>query len=159
MFEKYLQYFVIKGIIFYMDKKQLTITLSIIGGVLVLILVVALIIHGCNKKNDVLVPTETTTSSETTTEATTTESETEPSVTTDEGEVIVRPDGDTTTTTTTAATDSGSGSGSGSGSATNTPKPTATATPTPKPDAPTTAPTSSTDNGVIELPFVPADEL
>ena len=34
MFEKYLQYFVIKGIILYMDKKQLTITLSIIGGVL-----------------------------------------------------------------------------------------------------------------------------
>ena len=74
-----------------MNKKQLTITLSVIAGVLVLILVIALVIRSCNKK-DVLVPTETTTTAEetTTTEATT-ESETEPPITTEEGEVIIGP--------------------------------------------------------------------
>ena len=77
-----------------MNKKQLTITLSVIAGVLVLILVIALVIRSCNKK-DVLVPTETTTTAEetTTTEATT-ESETEPPITTEEGEVIIGPDDD-----------------------------------------------------------------
>ena len=63
-----------------MDKKQLTITLSIVAGVLVLVLAIALIARGCSKKEN-LVPTDSTTTT-TTADATTTttESETEPTV-------------------------------------------------------------------------------
>ena len=48
-----------------MDKKRLTIILSIVAGVLVLTLVIALIVRGCSNK-EVLVPTDTTATTTTT---------------------------------------------------------------------------------------------
>jgi hypothetical protein len=143
-----------------MDKKQTLVVVGIVAAVIVIILGVVFGLKSCKKEED-LVPVESTTTSAGVSDGSSVVSDvTDPSSpVTEFGEQIIGPDGeiviiptgsDATTAGGSGSGNSGSGSGNGgSGQTTDQTNDTLI-----QPTLPT-----SEDDGVIELPFVPADQL
>ena len=138
-----------------MDKKQTLVVVGIVAAVIVIILGVVFGLKSCKKEED-LVPVESTTTSAGVSDGSSVVSDvTDPSSpVTEFGEQIIGPDGEIVIipTGSDATTAGGSGSGSGNGGSGQTTDPTNDTLIQP------TLPTSE-DDGVIELPFVPADQL
>lgn len=136
-----------------MNKQKLTVILSVTAAVLMVVLIVLIAARSCGKQ-DTLV--EEPSGSVTVSDATVSESEesssdTEATTTEEPGEVIIGIDDDITesnadqTNASSGGSNGGSGSGNGSNGGSNS--------------GSNEGSESSEGDGVIELPFVPADEL
>ncbi|MBP5261296.1 MAG: hypothetical protein J6Z43_04110 [Clostridiales bacterium] len=136
-----------------MDKKQTLVVVGIVAAVIVIILGVVFGLKSCKKEED-LVPVESTTTSAGVSDGSSVVSDvTDPSSpVTEFGEQIIGPDGEIVIIPTGSDATTAGGSGSGNSGSGQTPDPTNDTLIQP------TLPTSE-DDGVIELPFVPADQL
>ena len=155
-----------------MDKKQTLVVVGIVAAVIVIILGVVFGLKSCKKEED-LVPVESTTTSAGVSDGSSVVSDvTDPSSpVTEFGEQIIGPDGEIVIipTGSDATTAGGSGSGSGNGGSGNSGSGNSGSGSGNSGSGQTTDPTNDTlieptlptseDDGVIELPFVPADQL